>query len=138
VIPVWGSQLDRVQSEFSFWMPYIPFSLQELLSSPRFSPYRFDHRESSHSGQDAAQFTVLAKSIMVQILSALAFLHADTRRIAHRDIKPSNILLTEEGCVKLIDFGVAWQDPEVTSNDPSSPRELWPERQGMYFQVATG
>lgn len=40
-----------------------------------------------------------------QILEAVAYAHG--RLIAHRDIKPSNILVTCDGRVKLLDFGIA-------------------------------
>ncbi|KAG8213720.1 kinase-like domain-containing protein [Butyriboletus roseoflavus] len=39
------------------------------------------------------------------VLQGLAYLHS--LRTIHRDIKPSNILLTGEGVVRLIDFGVS-------------------------------
>ncbi|MDR3233617.1 MAG: serine/threonine protein kinase [Planctomycetaceae bacterium] len=37
----------------------------------------------------------------------LAFRHAHDRGITHRDIKPANILLTQDGSVKLSDYGIA-------------------------------
>jgi eukaryotic-like serine/threonine-protein kinase len=43
--------------------------------------------------------------LILQVAYALAHLH--THGVIHRDLKPENILLTEEGGVKVIDFGIA-------------------------------
>src|SRR5213076_1981479 len=46
-----------------------------------------------------------AVSYTLQIADALA--HASRRDVVHRDIKPSNVLITPDGCAKLVDMGLA-------------------------------
>ena len=120
----------------NIYMPFLPTSLVQLLASPHFSshPLPSDDSEEACKSQEE-QFVVLVKSLMFQVLCAVAFLHDNTRKIAHRDIKPGNIMLSKEGCVKLIDFGIS------SKNEPDTEKthDLWPEPQDrLYFEVSTG
>ena len=61
-----------------------------------------------------------------QICDGVSYLHG--MGLAHRDIKLDNCVMTTNNIVKLIDFGIAYQEELC-----AAPENLWPEkRDGMY------
>src|SRR5262249_33888604 len=65
---------------------------------------------------DEGRLSVEARvTLFLDVLAAVGHAHANL--IVHRDIKPSNICVSQDGVVKLLDFGIA----KLIEEDAHSP-----------------
>jgi serine/threonine protein kinase len=66
------------------------------------------------------------REFMLQLVDAVEYIHS--KGMYHRDIKPENIFLTQDGNMKLGDFGLATQDSWSYETTVGSDRYMAPEQ----------
>jgi len=97
------------------------FIVTELLTGPTLKQFA-----ESHPGMPAE----IAACFTIELARALVAAHG--AGIVHRDVKPENVLLHEDRCVKLTDFGIAQmidaQSFTATGQILGSPGHMAPEQ----------
>ena len=87
----------------------VPVAVMELLEG---QTLRARIKQGSVAWRDAVQ-------IGASIAEGLAAAHA--RGVIHRDLKPENVFLTNDGALKILDFGLALRRLELPALDGSGP-----------------
>ncbi|WP_224369865.1 protein kinase domain-containing protein [Hyalangium versicolor] len=95
---------DVAEWDTPSWAPRVPFLVMEYLEG---EPLAVLLRRGRLNVRRALE-------LLEGITAGLA--HAHARHVIHRDLKPRNIFLTNEGRVKLLDFGLAHVIPTPTAS----------------------
>ncbi len=115
-------------------------SLLSRLSHPNL-PEVYDHFSESGQGQYLVMAYVEGQDLkekldqaggplpegqvlgwVLQVISALEYLHSRQPAVIHRDVKPSNIRITPQGQAVLVDFGIARPyDPAAVTSASARP-----------------
>lgn len=80
-------------------------------------------------GMDIEEYLTLhpesINEVFLQVIDAFA--HLESRNILHRDVRPSNLMVTNDGVVKVIDFGFGKKVLEDVDFDKSISLNWWCE-----------
>jgi len=101
-------------------------------SKPESSPESASGPPSSTEPNLAAHRRQFIEELLDFVIQAARAVHAvHEAGILHRDVKPENLLVSKDGVLKLVDFGLARADDDVTltrsGDTPGTPHYMSPE-----------
>ncbi len=106
-------ELGEIDAQYFIAMEYIPgIDLDVLL-------------QKSNDRDEPIPVTIVCK-VMMDVLEALDYAHEFTDKngrpfnLVHRDVSPQNVLISNDGIVKLCDFGVAKAVANQTKTQPGA------------------
>jgi len=141
--------LDELFSEGDHW-----FFTMELIRGRPLVEYLRHPPTDLASAVPPTSDELRLRAAFGQLVEALGVIHQ--QGIVHRDIKPPNVLVTEQGRVVVLDFGIAielqpheatattllgtpaYMSPEQACGDPISPASDWYSVGVMLYEALTG
>ena len=81
--------------DVGFWEEDIPYLVMEYVEGQQLLDYCTENKLSQPH----------RIKLLLEVCDAIQYAHQN--RVVHRDLKPSNILVNAQGCVKVLDFGIA-------------------------------
>jgi tRNA A-37 threonylcarbamoyl transferase component Bud32 len=149
----WFFSMELVNGvDFVSWVRTAPRSTLMTESTSRTKLAEKLAAESARGGFDVPRL----RAALLQVARALGALHA--AQMVHRDIKPSNVLVTPEGRVVVLDFGLvaeesraslgtttevavvgtpAYMAPEQAASQPASPAADWYSVGALLYEAMT-
>ena len=119
--------------------PFI-VKLVKTLKDDKFIYFLMDYIRGKELFDVIRDIDILSKSQTLfygaSIMLAVRYLHQ--RKIVYRDIKPENVMVTENGYIKIIDFGTAKDIEDKTKTTMGTPHYMAPEMilgAGYSFEV---
>lgn len=116
-------KLGTVKSRYYIVSEFLEGVTLDKVLEGVYTDYRGEeiHFAKELAARYAANREETATYIIKNVLSAIVALHDNG--YLHRDIDPSNIMITSDGKVKLIDFGIAKKQNSLTSGDRMQSEE---------------
>ncbi|TCD63068.1 hypothetical protein EIP91_006024 [Steccherinum ochraceum] len=116
ILPFYGLAVGIDPRSISMILPYMRNRSLQLFAPPHLWP-------KAGSTLDQAESVILVTSWIHQIALGLEYLDSPAVQIVHGDLHPGNVLVTDDGIVRLADFGLAVM-PQFTT-ESSKRSGMW-------------